>query len=305
MTGSTADQAVLLNIFEPLTRRDSSGQLQPRLALSWTNVDPTTWEFKLRENVTFQNGEPFNVDAVKYSLERVFAPGSKSPIVEMADFDSVEVVDPYTVRIHTKEADPYVPDKVALFGGMIVPPQYIEKNGEEFFNSNPVGTGPFMFKEWVKDDHLTLVANPNYWGGAPQLSELTFKFIPDAAARVAALLSGDVDIIDQVNVTAIDAIKKNQSLRLDIAKGIRIFYMSTAYPTDPTSDVKVRQAISYAIDTKQLIQTLLGGYGIQIAGPYNTSNFGSDVDLTPYPYDTAKAKESEPRPDIRMGSISI
>ena len=153
MTAYTADQAVLLNIFEPLTRRDSGGQLQPRLALSWTNVDPTTWEFKLRENVTFQNGEPFNPDAVKYSLERVFAPGSKSPIVEMADFDSVEVVDPYTVRIRAKEADPYVPDKVALFGGMIVPPQYIEKNGEEFFNSNPVGTEPFMFKEWVKDNH--------------------------------------------------------------------------------------------------------------------------------------------------------
>ena len=290
MTGQVGDQGILINIFDPLVRRDANGELQPALAESWEVVDPMTWEFKLRQGVAFHNGEPFNAETVKFSLERVFQDGSKSPIQELRSFESVEVVDEYTVRIHTKEADPKVPDKLALFGGMMVPKQYLEEKGDEYFNSHPVGTGPFIFKEWVKDSHITMTGNPNYWKEPTKLSELTFKFIPDDAARVAALMSGDVQLIDKVDNNATATIEGNGNLRLDIADGIRIFYMSMAYPEGPMADAKVRQAISYAIDYQLLIDKLLGGYGVKIAGPYNTSNFGSDAPLTPYEYDLEKAK---------------
>ncbi|OUN01129.1 MAG: hypothetical protein BAA02_03695 [Paenibacillaceae bacterium ZCTH02-B3] len=164
MTGSPADMAVLINIFDPLVRRDATGKLQPSLAVSWEIVGDKTWEFKLREGVKFHNGEEFNAESVKFSLERVFKEGSKSPIQELRSFESVEVVDSHTVRIHTSTVDPYVPDKLALFAGMMVPPNYIQEKGEEYFHSNPVGTGPFIFESWVKDGSLKLKANPDYWG---------------------------------------------------------------------------------------------------------------------------------------------
>ncbi|MGI6084041.1 MAG: ABC transporter substrate-binding protein [Acetivibrionales bacterium] len=290
MSGLTTVQEVLINIFDPLVRRDSTGALQPKLALSWKVVEPQIWELKLREGVKFHNGEPFNAEAVKFSLERIFKEGSKSPIQELRSFESVEAVDEYTVRIHTKAPDPRVPDKLALFAGMMVPPKYIQEKGEEYFNSNPVGTGAFIFKEWVKDSHITMTGNPDYWDEPTKITELTMKFIPDSAARVAALLSGDVDIINMVDSTTINSIKSNSNLRLDIAEGIRIYYMSTAYPDGPTANPKVRQAISHAIDYQQLIDSILGGYGLRIPGPFNTSNFGSDVKLTPYEYNVEKAK---------------
>ena len=291
MTGSPADMAVLINIFDPLVRRDATGKLQPSLAVSWEIVGDKTWEFKLREGVKFHNGEEFNAESVKFSLERVFKEGSKSPIQELRSFESVEVVDSHTVRIHTSTVDPYVPDKLALFAGMMVPPNYIQEKGEEYFHSNPVGTGPFIFESWVKDGSLKLKANPDYWGGAPKAAEVEFKFIHDAQARVAALLSGDVDVINSVPATAINSIESNPNLRLDKAEGIRIYYLSTAYTSGPTQDKRVRQAISYAVDTQLLIDKLMGGYAVQIAAPIATSNFGADVDLKPYPYDPQKAKQ--------------
>lgn len=291
MTGLPSDMAILINIFDPLVRRDATGELQPSLATSWQLIEDNTWEFKLREGVKFHNGEEFNADSVKYSLERIFKEGSKSPIQELRSVDSVEVVDTFTVRIHTKHIDPYIPDKLALFAGMMVPPNYIEEEGEEKFHSNPVGTGPFVFKEWVKDGHLTATANKEYWGDPPKVSEVEFKFLPDGQARVAALLSGDVDIIDKVPYTSVETIESNENLRLDWAEGIRIYYLSTAYTEGPTEDKRVRQAISYAIDTQLLINKLLNGYGKQIAAPVASVNFGSDVDLEPYPYDPEKAKQ--------------
>lgn len=291
MTGDYADMVVLLNLFDPLVRRNNSGELQPSLALSWELIEDTVWEFKLREGVKFHNGEEFNADSVKYSLERVFKEGSKSPIQELRSIESVEVVDPLTVHITTKEVDPFVPDRLALYAGLMVPPQYIEEKGEDYFHSNPIGTGPFIFKEWVKDGHLSATANKDYWNGAPKVPEIMIKFITDGQARVANLLSGDLDIINQVPAQTVENIKGNEDLRVDVAEGIRIQYLSIAYPDGPLSNKLVRQAISYAVDTQSLIDVLLEGYGLRIAAPVNTSNFGSDVDLAPYPYDLEKARE--------------
>jgi peptide/nickel transport system substrate-binding protein len=290
MTGAPADMTILINIFDPLVRRDAKGVLQPSLATSWKLVDPNTWEFKLREGVKFHNGEEFNAETVQFSLERIFKEGSKSPIQELRSVESVEVVDPLTIKVHTTTVDPYIPDKLALFAGMMVPKQYLEEKGDENFHSNPVGTGAYVFQSWVKDGSMELTGNPDYWNGAPAITELTFKFIPDGQSRVAALLSSDVDMINKVPATALDTVSANDKLRIDKADGTRIYYLSTASLEGPTTDVKVRQAISYAVNTELLIDKLLGGNGVQIAAPIAGSNFGSDVDLKPYPYDPEKAK---------------
>lgn len=291
MTGSPSDMAILINLFDPLVRRAEEGKLQPSLATSWDLVEEKAWEFKLRKGVKFHNGEEFNADTVKFSIGRIISEDSKSPIQELRSVDSVEVVDPTTVRIRTNVVDPFIPDKLALFGGMMVPPEYIAEEGEDGFSNRPVGTGPFSFKEWVRDDHLTVTANKDYWDGGPEVAEATFSFVPDSQSRVATLLSGNADIINQVPAVALKRIKSADDLRVDKAEGIRIFYLSTAYPEGPTSDKRVRQAISYAVDTQSLIDTFLAGNGVQIAAPVATTNFGSDVDLEPYPHNPGKAKQ--------------
>ena len=291
LTGDMPDMAVLINIYDTLLTRDASGEIQPNLATSWENIDGTTWRFTLREGVLFHNGEPLTPETVKYSIERVMNPETKSPIQEFRTFESVEVVDALTVDNHTNVVDPIVPAKLTLFGGAIVPADYIETNGASYFASHPVGTGPFKFVEWVKDDHLTLERNEDYWRGAPALDRVTFVGIPSDAGRMAALLAGEVDIAATLPADFISTVEANPATRVDSAEGLRIFYLSTAYPTGPTADVRVRQAISYAVDTELLISELFGGKGKRIAAPVASANFGYDPSLEPYAYDPERARE--------------
>jgi peptide/nickel transport system substrate-binding protein len=291
MQGNMTDMAVLINMFDTLLTRDQRGDIQPNLATSWQAIGGTTWQFKLREDVTFHNGEKLNAETVKFSIERVMDPEQQSPIQEFRTFESVEVVDEYTVNIHTSVVDPMVPAKLTLFGGAIVPKQYIEENGDQYFAEIPVGSGPFRFVEWVKDDRLVLERNPDYWQGPAELDRVTFVGIPNAASRVSALLTGEVDIVTQVTADFFSTIENNSDTRIDSTEGLRIYYLSTASPDGPTSDARVRQAISHAIDTQLLIDELAGGQGTQIAAPVATANFGYNPNLRPYEYDPERARE--------------
>ena len=291
MQGDMSDMAVLINLYDTLLTRDSNGDIQPNLATEWENVDGTTWRFKIREGVTFHNGEQLTADTVAYSLNRVMDPETKSPIQEFRTFDSVDAVDAHTVEIHTNVIDPMLPAKLTLFGGAIVPMKYIQDNGADYFANHPVGTGPFKFVEWVKDDRVVLEKNPDYWKGAPALDKVTFVGIPNAASRVSALMTGEVDVATQLPSDFISTVEGNPDTRVDSTQGLRIYYLSTAYPDGPTSDARVRQAISYAIDTQLLIDELFGGQAVQIAAPVASANFGYDPSLDPYPYDPEKAKQ--------------
>ena len=173
--------SIMGSIYDNLVERDYNGALVPMLAESWSFPDPNTIEFKLRQGVTFHNGEPFDAAAVKFSIDRLLDPDLKSPLAGgwPKAFQSVEVVDDNTVRFHLSQPDATIFDALAL-SASIVPPNYYSQNSEDFLAQHPVGTGPFMFVESVRDDHTTLTRNPNYWGvdtykGSPLVSTVIFR----------------------------------------------------------------------------------------------------------------------------------
>ena len=196
-----AGWSVVHALFDHLVERDFEGNIVPGLALSWTIVDTATLEFALREDVTFHNGEPFTAESVKFSVERMLAEEEAPNQGKFTSIDAVEVVDDYTVRLILNRPDGTLFDSLTSRLAML-PPQYFEEVGAEGFAAAPVGTGPFSFVEWMPDDHITLVANENYWEGSykgkPMVDTVTFRPIPEAATRAAELEAGGVDLIQDV-----------------------------------------------------------------------------------------------------------
>ena len=193
-------QQAAQHVFNRLVEPDENLAIQPSLAVSWENIDELTWEVKLREGVTFHDGSPFTAEDVVFSLERAGdIPNSPAPFTaNVAPLASMEVIDPLTVRFTTTKPTPQFMELAGLV--YIVSKAAAETATIDDFNSGAaaVGTGPYKFVEWVPGDRLTLAANENYWGDAPEFENVTFRLISNAAARVAALRAGDVDLIDAV-----------------------------------------------------------------------------------------------------------
>jgi peptide/nickel transport system substrate-binding protein len=280
-------------IYDSLITRDRDYKLSPSLATSWEMIDDTTWQFKLREGVKFHNGEEFNAEVVKWNIEeRVLDPEAKSPHVTfLGIIDHVDVVDPYTVNIVTQTPDVLLPIKLSdLYGGMI-PPEYFQEVGEEGVAINPVGTGPFKFVEWVKDDHITLAANENWWNEPPKIEELYCKIIKDPSSRVAALLTGEVDLIDAVPMPQISVLEADPEIAVKTTVTTRYALVVLETEEPPLDDKRVRQAMNYAIDKQAFIDSVWMGLGREIANIFIPETFGYDPSIEPYPYDPDKAKE--------------
>lgn len=289
--GNMIDMGVLINMFDMLVFRDKDLNLVPWLATEWHMVDDHTWQFKLREGVEFHNGEPFNAEAVKFSIERLINPETGSPIVELRHVTGVEVVDEYTVNIRTKDPDPLIPNKLTMFGGVMVPPKYIQEYGDQHFALNPVGTGPFKFVEWRRDSHLVMEANENYWGGAPEVPYLVFHSIPDDASRVAALQTGEIDITTNLPADIVQVVERSPGIRAVSVPGLRVHYLYPDSRVEPLTNPLVRQAIAHAIDVDALIEAVLGGHGVRTDSMISSAMFGHNPDIPGYAYDPAKSRE--------------
>lgn len=264
MHRSRINQTVVRNVFEALVNQDDSLQPVPELATEWEQVDPTTWRFTLREDVTFHNGEPFDAEAVKYSLERVIDPEQASPRADMlSTIDEIVAEDDHTVVITTTAPAPTL--LASLSVNEIVPPDYLEEVGDAEFAQAPVGTGPFTFVEWVRNERVVLEANDDYWGGRPQLGRLVFRPIPEVSARVAALQSGDVQIAAELPADLAE------SLEGDVASvpvsGTRIFFLAMNVTKAPVDDVDVRVAVNQAIDRQSLVDNLYQGFARPLNQP--------------------------------------
>src|SRR5688572_3156252 len=184
------------HIFDTLVERDPTLKIVPSLAAELPKlVAPTTWEVKLRKGVKFHNGEDFTADSAKYSLERLAqGQGKLRGATFFAPIDRVEIVDPFTVRVHTKRPWPtFTTVMTCVQGGMYPPKAYADKD-TAFITKNPIGTGPYKFVRWSKDEEIVLEANPNYFRGAPPIKTVVIRPIPDDAVRVAALQNGEIDV---------------------------------------------------------------------------------------------------------------
>lgn len=285
ITGEANERRVNANVCETLLTLDQDMKLVPQLATDYEQLDDTTWQFKLRQGVKFHNGEEFNADTVVFSVKRIIDPELNS---EMLSFfpsivDAVKV-DDYTVNIITSGPDPVLPKR--LYWIRMVPPVYTQTADPETYANNPIGTGPYKFVSWEKGVAITLEANADYWGGAPSIDVVHLRPIQEESTRLAALQAGEVDLItgvlpeqvDQVPVVVHTPGLEFPLVRFNNTEGVLV-------------DVRIRQAINYAVDKEAIARDLFGGYAVVADGQILTpDHFGYNPNVEAYPYDPGKAE---------------
>ncbi len=282
------DEIVYANVFEGLTRIGPDGSVQPGLAESWeVTEDGKVYVFKLRSGVKFHDGSDFEATDVKFSLDRARADDSTNAQKPLfAQIDSVEVVDPQTVKVTLKQAQGSFLYNMGWGDAVMVAPESADGN-----KANPVGTGPFKFDSWAKGSSIKITKNPGYWGEAASLERAEFRIVPDAAAAIPALLSGDVHAF--ANMPAGDALAQIQAdPRFEVVIGATEgeTILSTNNKQPPFDNLKVRQAIAHALDREAIILGNGSGYGTPIGSHFSPAN-EAYVDLTKtYELNLDKAK---------------
>lgn len=290
-TDTTAPGAMVYsNIIEPLLRVDESGSIHPHLAEKFEVIAPDRIRFFLRKGVKFHDGNDFNAQAVKATFDRAINQPARWKAL-FGPIAACDVVDDYTVEIATSV--PYGPTlaSVAMCYCGILSPEAIKKYGDDY-GRHPVGTGPFMIKEWVSKDHITLVRNDNYWGKKALLDEVVFKVIPEAGARMMALRTGDIDVVLQPPPSEIALFKNDSKFTVNETMGMRIIYAGFHNEKFPTNDPIVRQALSMAVNVPAILDNLMEGSAVAPKGYLAPAVFGfADMELQKrYPYDVDKAK---------------
>ncbi len=283
---------VHIQLFDCLLQRDPNIKIEKLIAESYRIVNDKTWEFKIRKGIKFHNGEPCNAASFKFSLERMADPKNKlRQTVFQGIIDNVEVLDDYTFRIHTKKPYPVMDAMLAVYGQPL-PVKYFQEKGPEHFATNPVGTGPYKFVRWVKDDYILLEANENYFRGAPKIKKVIFRPIPEATTRVAALQTEEADIITNIPPHLMKMMDWKGRSRVSKAPSVRVIYMAfdTTKP-GPQADKRVRQAIAMGINMDTNIKKILDGNGIRLGSPLTDKHFGYDPSVKPYDYNPEKAKQ--------------
>src|SRR5262249_52883231 len=284
MTNNIVTLIINTSIYDTLFTRDKQLQLVPALALSHKLVSDKVWEVRLRQGVKFHNGEPFDANAVKFSFERIYRPDFKSPQKGwFSTIDHVEIVDPFTVRFHTKVPDPAMPARMSLMYQL--PPKYVAQVGDVQANLKPVGTGPFKFVEWTKNDRIVVEANDAHWSGKPAVHRATWKPIPELGARIAALQTGQADLIVNVPPDQLQALAATKSVRVEKMPSCRIIYFGIAQiKGGALADRRVRQAINHAVDVQGIIDSVLLGNGKRINSSMPPNVWGYDPSIPLYDY---------------------
>jgi peptide/nickel transport system substrate-binding protein len=283
---------MISHMMETLTFQDPNLTLTGALAESWKAVDSQTWEFKLRPNVKFQDGSEFNATVAKYNIDWVMDPANKanSQRAYVSDIVETTAVDPLTIRVKTKAPSGTLPSRIQRLG--MNSQKAMQEMGPEKFGLSPVGTGPYKFVELVRDSHLTLEAFDGYWGKKPTIQKVTFRFIPEDATRVAALQSGTIDLAMNVPPDIAATLDADKNYRVERIHTLRNQYLNINTRTPPFDNVKVRQAMNYAVDKEAIVKNiLLGNATVTPAICSPELVFGCPKGIKGYPYDPAKAKE--------------
>jgi peptide/nickel transport system substrate-binding protein len=291
--GGTVAQEVSISgqITEKLLDFTTDGDdFQPVLATHWEQVNPTTLRLTLREGVTFTNGEPFTAESAVASLKVMLASPAYGGLTDM--IADAAVVDPTTIDVTTKYPTGLTLNALA-YGSYQYPPAYFAKVGVDGFSTAPIGTGPYMLKEWRRGEVVVLTSNEAYWGGAPAIETVEFRIIPDSAAQIAAVRSGDVDMVIGVPVGSYETVEGSDQIDLVTRPSNRVFGLMLSIRSDsPLKDPAVRRALWSGIDVDALIANQLGGKGTALEGQLLAPNyFGFNDSLKRTAYDPAKAKQ--------------
>ena len=300
-----ASETVIRNMFDGLVTRDTRSGVHLELAEEMSWLDESTMEVKLRQGVKFHDGVEMTADDVVYTFDRIiqenaieFPEPHTSPRKGLiAPLESIEKVDDYTVVMNF--SGPWPPAMQLLVHQQIVPKHYLEEVGTEGFIANPIGTGPFKFVEGQLDDQIVMERFDDYWGGAPDLEPVgaacvetaIFRVIPEASTRVAALLAGEVDIIQSVPSELIDTLAQTPGVQVKTAPGTQPQWLQLNVSNPLFEDVGVRQAMNYAIDKDLIVEAVYGGRAVPLPGPLSPFNNFVNTDLAPYPFDPDKALE--------------
>jgi peptide/nickel transport system substrate-binding protein len=281
------------NLYDSLTRWDTTLQLQPGLATSWKSLNDTTWEFRLRPGVKFHDGSPLSAEDVRATIERNLVPGKTVVTAGFITIESVQVVNATTVRVVTRKPDPLLPVRMAQMGSQILPARFTTDDGARELARRPIGSGAYRFVEWVKDERLVMEANRDWWGWEgrpPAIDRVVWKAIPEDFPRLVALEKGEADIVTSLPPDRIKSVAEGRNTRVLSIPSTRTVEFNINATQPPLSDKRVRQAMHYAVDVPAIIRSLFAGLGKPLAGGLANTDFGYNAALKPYPYDPARAR---------------
>ncbi len=286
--------AVMEALYDGLVIADWDGKIVPHLASSWEVLNDTTLEFVLRPDVKFHNGEAFDADSVKFSIERVLNEDLQSGLrSRFKSIESVEVVEPHRVRLHLTHPNSSIVWNLTALA--MLPPDYGQRLTPAGFARAPVGTGPFSFVEWVRDDHVTVAANPDYFAGGikgqPGVANVVFRILPEDATRTAELRAGGVQLIEKLPVDLVETVEAAGMAAIPADSGRFSVAWITADVEGPLADKRVRQALNYAIDKDAIIASVYHGYALPLADLFTGKTFGYDASIPAYGYDPVLAKQ--------------
>lgn len=296
-------ETIIRNMYDGILTRDADMKVVPQIAESFTQVSPTVYDFKIRDGIKFHDGSSLTAEDVKFTLDRLtvdgaMGDGQTSPRKSLlGPLESVEVVDGNTVRINLSEPWPILPAMLPF--QEVVSKDFVEKAGSSGMATEVNGSGPFKLVEWRKGDSIIMERFEDYYGGSTEIppvgpacvDRVIFKVIPESASRVAALLAGDVDIINELPPFSMAQVENNPNTDVMTVNGTRSFFIAMNLEGEHFDDIKVRQAAAHAIDKDLIIDKILGGNAARIEGILSPDAFGAAPGLPQYEYDPEMSKK--------------
>jgi peptide/nickel transport system substrate-binding protein len=286
-----SELAVFRAVFNSLVGFDPSLRIVPELAEAWTWDSETSLTLRLRRGVKFHDGTDFDAEVVRFNIERLRDPATKSRLAaEVSEVQAVEVIDSHTVRFLLKYPSAGFLATLGQAAGIMLSPTAVTQTGKDFARA-PVGTGPFRFVEWLKDDRLTVERFPGYWeAGRPYLDRIVFRPFPDANARVLNLRSGVLDFADKIEPKDVAGLRARRDIRYVESPGLNYIMIRINMGKPPFDSPAVRQALAYAIDREALVKGLFFGTVSVAAGPISPASWAFSPGVKGYPRDVSKAR---------------
>jgi len=305
------DRQVMLNIYDTLVRLDEHNSIVPDLASSWSYTSPTQLVFTLRTDVKFQDGTPFNADAVVFNINRILTTTSSPRYSEMSSVQSVEAIDSSHVRFNLKHSFSPLLATLTDRSGMMLSPAVVQKLGATVGNGpTNAGTGPFMFSDWVKGSHLTVVKNPHYWmkdaqgGSLPYLQSIRYVPITNESVMYSNLQTGTINVAEVLGPNDVASAKSNPSLIYKQAPALSFFGIMLNTKAAPFDNVHIRRAIEWGVNRQEIVHTVLKDIGIVAQGPLSPASWAYSSSIAPYTYNISNAK-SELAQGGKAGGISF